>query len=137
VGTPGCTRTGTPPTPSGRQKGVYPYGHTPSLICQTYSRAGSPSGRRRPVPGWRNQPSGSPIVLNKDQVRAALFPPPVLDYSAAQDDLCMAAIYSAAAHIRNASPQQVVIRDGRDSKTPEGVAEGLRAGLAYWRGLWS
>ncbi len=39
------------------------------------------------------------VVLNKDEVRAVLFPPPVLDYSAAQDDLCMAAIYAAAAAI--------------------------------------
>jgi adenylylsulfate kinase len=53
------------------------------------------------------------VVLNMDQVRAALFPPPVLDYSTAQDDICMAAIYHAAASIFKASPQQVVIIDGR------------------------
>lgn len=53
------------------------------------------------------------VVLNKDEVRAVLFPPPVLDYSAAQDDLCMAAIYAAAAAIRQSFPRQAVILDGR------------------------
>jgi adenylylsulfate kinase len=52
-------------------------------------------------------------VLSKDAVRAALFPPPALDYSAAQDDLCMAAIYRATAHILRTYPRQAVILDGR------------------------
>jgi predicted kinase len=53
------------------------------------------------------------VVLNKDGVRAALFPTPVLDFSTAQDDLCMAAIYQAAAYILNRPPQRGVIIDGR------------------------
>ena len=53
------------------------------------------------------------VVLNKDEVRAVLFPPPVLDYSAGQDDVCMAAIYSAAAVILRTSPRRAVILDGR------------------------
>lgn len=53
------------------------------------------------------------VVLDKDQVRAALFPPPVLDYSAVQDDIAMAAIYQAAAAILRAEPQRVVMLDGR------------------------
>jgi predicted kinase len=53
------------------------------------------------------------VVLSKDEVRAALFPAPVLDYSAAQDDLCMAAIFSAATHILKANARQAVILDGR------------------------
>ena len=52
-------------------------------------------------------------VLNKDAVRAALFPSPVLDYSTGQDDLCMTAVYSAAAHILRARAGQAVILDGR------------------------
>ena len=39
------------------------------------------------------------VVLDKDRVRAALFPPPVLDYSAEQDEITMAALYRAAAAI--------------------------------------
>jgi adenylylsulfate kinase len=53
------------------------------------------------------------VVLSKDAVRAALFPPPALDYSPAQDDLCMAAVYRAAAYILRASPPRPVILDGR------------------------
>ena len=37
------------------------------------------------------------VVLNKDEVRAVLFPRPVLDYSAEQNDIAMRAIYGAAA----------------------------------------
>jgi adenylylsulfate kinase len=53
------------------------------------------------------------VVLSKDEVRAALFPPPVLDYSREQDDLCMAAIYGAAAHTLRTIPGRAVILDGR------------------------
>jgi adenylylsulfate kinase len=53
------------------------------------------------------------VVLDKDRVRAALFPPRVLDYSAAQDDVCMTTIYQAAAAILKATPQQPVVLDGR------------------------
>jgi adenylylsulfate kinase len=52
-------------------------------------------------------------VLSKDAVRAALFPPPVLNYSAEQDDVCMAAVYAAARAILRSFPRQVVILDGR------------------------
>jgi adenylylsulfate kinase len=53
------------------------------------------------------------VVLSKDDVRAQLFPPPVLNYSAEQDDLTMAAVYSAATYIRRAFPATPVILDGR------------------------
>ena len=53
------------------------------------------------------------VVLSKDQVRAALFPPPVLDYSTAEDEISMDAIFSAAAHIRKKFPQHPVLIDGR------------------------
>jgi adenylylsulfate kinase len=53
------------------------------------------------------------VVLSKDTVRAALFPPPVLDYSRAQDDLCMEAIFKAAAYIFKTCPRQTVILDAR------------------------
>jgi adenylylsulfate kinase len=53
------------------------------------------------------------VILSKDQVRAALFPPRVLDYSAAENDISMAAIFQAAAYIRTAFPRQPIILDGR------------------------
>jgi adenylylsulfate kinase len=63
------------------------------------------------------------VVLDKDRVRAALFPPRVLDYSAVQDDVCMAAIYQAAATILNANPRQHVVIDGRTFLRADQVAD--------------
>jgi predicted kinase len=53
------------------------------------------------------------VVLDKDRVRAALFPPPALDYSDRQNDLSIAAILSAAAYLLEVTPQRAVILDGR------------------------
>jgi predicted kinase len=53
------------------------------------------------------------VILSKDQVREALFPAPVLDYSAAENDISMAAIFQAAAYIHTAFPRQPLIIDGR------------------------
>lgn len=53
------------------------------------------------------------VVLSKDAVRAALFPRPVLDYSAEQDDIAMGAIYAAAGHVLAGDPGRAVILDGR------------------------
>jgi predicted kinase len=58
------------------------------------------------------------VVLDKDRVRAALFPAPVLDYSAVQDDIAMTAIYQSAAVILRAESQRVVILDGRTFLLP-------------------
>src|SRR5947209_4224497 len=52
------------------------------------------------------------VVLSKDVVRAAMFPPPALDYSREQDDLTLAAIYAAARRILGTSRHAVII-DGR------------------------
>src|SRR5690242_97593 len=70
------------------------------------------------------------IVLNKDEVRARLFPPPVLDYSVEQDDICMAAIYRAAACILRRRPEQVVIVDGRTFSRSEQLDELLAVGAS-------
>src|SRR3954454_5344525 len=53
------------------------------------------------------------VILDKDRVRAALFPPRVLDYSAVQDDVAIAAIYQAVRAIHKANAGQAVILDGR------------------------
>src|SRR5262245_39194107 len=58
------------------------------------------------------------VVLGKDDVRAVLFPPRVLDYSAVQDEIAVAAIYQAAAAILRANPEQAVILDGRTFLRP-------------------
>jgi predicted kinase len=41
----------------------------------------------------------SAVVLNKDDVRAALFPGDATDYADAQNDLCMEAMLSAASYL--------------------------------------
>jgi hypothetical protein len=53
------------------------------------------------------------VVLSKDQVRAALFPPSVLDYSEQENDISMAAIFHTADYIQKTFPQHPVIIDGR------------------------
>ena len=53
------------------------------------------------------------VILSKDVVRAALFPAPVLDYSSAQDEVAMSAVYAAASHILKARPNTPVFLDGR------------------------
>jgi adenylylsulfate kinase len=74
--------------------------------------AGLPGTGKSTLAGLLAEELGA-VVLNKDAVRAALFPRAVLDYSAAQDDLCMAAIYQAVALIRRSFPARPVILDGR------------------------
>jgi adenylylsulfate kinase len=63
------------------------------------------------------------VVLSKDAVRSALFPQPVLDYSRAEDNIAMAAIYHAAAYIRLTSPERAVILDGRTFLRAEQVRD--------------
>jgi predicted kinase len=76
------------------------------------------------------------VVLNKDTVRAALFPPPVLDYSAEQGDISMEAIYLAAASIFKASPRQTVVLDGRTFLRAKQVDDLLRLATAVGESLW-
>jgi predicted kinase len=68
------------------------------------------------------------VVLSKDVVRSAMFPPPVLDYSATQDDLAMQAVFSAAKHLLQRNPAQVVILDGRTFRKAIQVADLLALG---------
>jgi predicted kinase len=70
------------------------------------------------------------VVLNKDTVRAVLFPSPVLDYSAEQDDISMEAIYRAAASILKAFPRRAVILDGRTFQRVKQVDDLLRLAAA-------
>jgi predicted kinase len=58
------------------------------------------------------------VVLSKDVVRSALFPPPALDYSPEQDEIAMSAVYAAAAHILKSQPTRPVFLDGRTFSKP-------------------
>src|SRR5262249_4538795 len=85
--------------------------------CMLVAMAGLPSTGKTTLAVRLASELGG-IVLSKDTVRAALFPFSVLDYSQGQDDLCMAAIYQAAAQILKSHPEQVVIIDGRTFSRP-------------------
>lgn len=51
------------------------------------------------------------VILNKDTVREAVFPPPETDYSSAQDDFVLSLMYQAAGWLLRKS--RIVIIDGR------------------------
>lgn len=53
------------------------------------------------------------VVLDKDAVRAALFPPPLIEYSTHQDDLCVALMLQVAGYLHETHPGMPVILDGR------------------------
>lgn len=53
------------------------------------------------------------VILDKDPIRAALFPAPLLEYSTQQDDFCMGVMLQVAAYIVQKEPTRAVILDGR------------------------
>src|SRR5882762_4307042 len=52
-------------------------------------------------------------VLSKDQIRAALFSQEDIEYSVAQDDLCMEVMLQAARFLLQKNPQRKIFLDGR------------------------
>lgn len=52
-------------------------------------------------------------VLNKDQIRAALFTPNDIEYSTAQDDFCMEVMLQSAGFLLQKNPERRVFLDGR------------------------
>jgi|SRR5450432_3528002 predicted kinase len=52
-------------------------------------------------------------ILDKDEIRAALFVPDHIEYSTGQDDFCMKVMLETAAFILENNPQRVVFLDGR------------------------
>lgn len=55
----------------------------------------------------------SSVILDKDTIRAALFPPAEITYSTEQDDFCMQVMLETAEYILTADPAKLVILDGR------------------------
>ena len=53
------------------------------------------------------------VVLDKDQIRAALFPAGEIEYSTTQDDFCVDIMYQVAAYMFRRDPKKHVIIDGR------------------------
>src|SRR5215475_15398473 len=70
-------------------------------------------------------------VLDKDQIRAVLFPAPDIEYSVEQDDFCMAVMLKVAGYIFRKDPARHVFLDGRtfsrayQLKRATGYAEAL------------
>jgi predicted kinase len=55
----------------------------------------------------------SAVVLNKDDVRAALFPGNTTDYSEEQNALCMQAMLASAGYLRSKEAAGFILFDGR------------------------
>lgn len=53
------------------------------------------------------------VVLDKDRIRAALFPPEFIEYTTEQDDLCVRVMLLAAGDILRQDASRVVVLDGR------------------------
>ena len=52
-------------------------------------------------------------VIDKDVVRAALFPAVDIEYSTEQDDFCMAVMLKVAGYLFRKDPSRIVFLDGR------------------------
>ena len=52
-------------------------------------------------------------ILNKDEIRAALFSPELIEYSTEQDDFCQKVMLETAEYIFAKHPEQRVFLDGR------------------------
>ena len=70
-------------------------------------------------------------VLDKDQIRASLFPAADIEYSTPQDDFCMAVMLKVAGYLFRKDPARFVFIDGRtfsrayQLKRATGYAEAL------------
>ncbi len=53
------------------------------------------------------------MILDKDKVRAALFPPAEIEYSTRQNDFCMRIVYQVAGYLLARDPAKIIILDGR------------------------
>ena len=53
------------------------------------------------------------VVLDKDELRSVLFPPPFTEYSAEQDDFCQSLMLETAAYLLARHPSLRVFIDGR------------------------
>ncbi len=67
------------------------------------------------------------IVLNKDKVRAALFPPRAINYSSSQNDFCMSVILMAAQRIAAEHTVPFIFFDGRTFSRSRHLEEVVRA----------
>jgi len=67
------------------------------------------------------------IVLSKDRVRAALFPPGAISYSSGQNDFCMSVLLMAAQRIAAEHTVPFIFFDGRTFSRSRHLEEVVRA----------
>ncbi|MBN1247221.1 MAG: ATP-binding protein [Anaerolineae bacterium] len=67
----------------------------------------------RAVVAALQQGNRAAVVLNKDTVRATLFPPETIEYSREQDDLCVDILLQVATFLLRRQPDTIVFLDGR------------------------
>lgn len=75
-------------------------------------------------------------VLDKDHVRAAIFPPSDIEYSTKQDDFCMGIILDAASYLLRRDPSRFVFLDGRPFSRTYQIEQALKVANALnqdWR----
>ena len=78
----------------------------------------------------------SAVVLDKDQVRSALFPGPLTDYSVEQDEVCMRAMLQAAIYLTERRRVPYIFFDGRTfstGKQVDDVVQPAESAGACWR----
>src|SRR5579872_965017 len=74
--------------------------------------AGLPGSGKSTLSGALAQRCGG-IVLDKDSIRAALFPPELIEYSREQDDFCQQVMLATAEYLLSCSPRLRIFLDGR------------------------
>src|SRR5271165_7494650 len=67
------------------------------------------------------------IVLSKDKVRAALFPPGAITYSSGQNDFCMSVVLMAAQRVAAGRAVPFIFLDGRTFSRTHHVIQVARA----------
>src|SRR5271157_1787601 len=67
------------------------------------------------------------VVLSKDDVRAALFPPGTISYSGGQNDFCMSVVLMAAQRIAFERSVPFVFLDGRTFSRTDHMNQVVRA----------
>jgi predicted kinase len=67
------------------------------------------------------------VVLNKDTLRAAIFPGPLTDYSREQDDLCFSMLLDAARYLSSRKRPPFLFLDGRTFSRRQQIDDALQA----------
>ena len=74
------------------------------------------------------------VVINKDKVRAALFPPGAITYSGGQNDFCMSVVVMAAQRIAAERSVPFVFFDGRTFSRTQHWQQVVQAGAMIGTG---